>query len=152
MERFTAPVRAVAMVEMALVTPVIVFLMISFTQLGFVFSSYVSVTNVAREAARASIVSGLTDAERRQAAVAAVFPSAGVNRSTGLALATGTIANPGGVTVSLPAYGVAEQMSNPNRRGQTLQVTVVWRVTMDIGVFFTTPDFNVTATSAMRIE
>lgn len=45
-----------AMVEMALVLPLLLFLLLAIIQLGFVVKAYVSVTNSAREGARAGAV------------------------------------------------------------------------------------------------
>lgn len=164
LKRLFAPTRGVTMVEFALAAPVALFLMISFVQLGLVLSAYVSVTNVAREAARSAIVSGLNDGERVSAAREAVFPGNDcTSLRAGLAHVTGSIACTGGVTVqvrtpagiyvALPAaQSVEEAMDFPSRRGQTLRANVDWTVTMDLAVFVPTPDFTVTATSSMRIE
>ncbi len=143
--------RGVAMVEFALVAPITVLLFVSFIQVGFVLSSYVTVTDAARQGARTAITQGLTDAQRTTAARKAIFPNypdcaAG---NTGFAQSTGNIDCTNGVSVTLPA---ANPIDHPNRRGQTLEVQVTWLVTMDVGVFTNTPDLTVTARSKMRID
>lgn len=145
MKRILAPTRGVALVEFALVTPVALFLLLNLAQLGLILSSYVSVTNVAREASRAAIVAD--EGDRLAAAEQAVYngdDTTGV--PTGFAMSTGYIS---GVNVSLPAE---DPILYPNRKGQTLTTTVTWVITMDLGMLFPTPDITVQAVSKMRIE
>lgn len=143
--------RGQGVVEFAIITPVIVFLMISFVQLGLVLSSYVSVTNVAREAARAAIVHNLTEAQRQAAADNAVFNGdVTTGKPTGFALGTGFI--PAGSVTLTYTPGPGDPVVHPRHQGDELTVTVPWTVTMDIGVFFPTPDFTVNARSTMRVE
>lgn len=165
MRRALAPRSGVAIVEFALVTPVVVFLMISFMQLGLILSSYVSVTDAARQGARAGIASGLTDNQRIAAAKAAGLGSACPGAATGFAQSTGTIdctngvkvfiTDPSGLTPekALPYTPTsAEAMDHPNRQGQLLTVKITWTVTMDLGMYIPTPNITVVAKSSMRIE
>ncbi len=143
--------RGVAMVEFALVAPITVLLFVSFIQVGFVLSSYVTVTDAARQSARAAITQGLTDTQRTAAAREAIFPNYPdcTGGNTGFAQSMGNIDCSSGITVILPAE---DPIEHPNRRGQTLEVHVTWVVTMDVGVFTNTPDITVTSRSKMRIE
>lgn len=135
------------MVEFALTIPLSLILMISIMQLGLVLSGYVSVTNVGREAARAAIVSGLTDSQRQTAAYNAVHTSDGTTGTpSGVAKSVGNIT---GVSVELPAL---DPVNHPRRKGQTLTAKVTWVITMDIGFLAPTPDITVVSTSKMRIE
>lgn len=149
MRLITKPVRGQGMVEFALTVPVALFLFISFIQLGLILSSYVSVTNIAREGARAAVVSGLTDAQRRAAAQNAVFPDGNcTSLVTGFAHSTGSINCTNGVEVVLP---LADPVHHPNRREQVVTVKVTWNISMDI-LYVGALATPVVATSSMRIE
>lgn len=149
MRRFFAPRRGVGMVEFALTVPVTIFLFLSFIQLGLVLSAYVSMTNVAREAARAAIVSGpYLDSQRRTLAENAVHIGDGTTGTpSGIAKNIGTIET---VAVAFDPPGI--DPANPFRRGERLDVSITWKLDLDAGVYGPAPPLTVVSRSSMRIE
>ena len=58
--------RGAAVVEMAVVAPVLLALLVGIIEFGWVFMAYQTITNAAREGARTATLQGVTDAEIEQ--------------------------------------------------------------------------------------
>lgn len=118
-----------AMVEMALVLPVLLLLLFGTIEFGRVLHDFLVVTQAAREGARSMAVN-----EGRTAAIARIYAAA--------------------PSISPTELSVAINPPTPDR-GQPVTVTVthpVQIITPLIGKFFPENPFPVTGTSVMRVE
>lgn len=119
-----------AMVEMALVLPVLILIMFGIIEFGRVFNSYLVVTNAAREAARVGVV-GATDTE-----------------------IINTVKNAAGtLKVSKLNWNITPSATN-RVRGASLKIKVTYPVDIYapvIGSLIGDP-YMVTAQSVMRVE
>ncbi|KOA19235.1 TadE-like protein [Clostridium homopropionicum DSM 5847] len=119
-----------ALVEFAIVLPILLMLVMGIIQFGMMLNSYLAIENASREGARAGIV-GSTDAEIES-----------------LIIASSPSLNPADLTVSLTP-------SEANRRsGDTLTVTVTYNYKFTIPIISSL--FNngkmITGQTSMRIE
>lgn len=86
--------RGVAVVEMAVVTPLLLLIMFGIIEFGWVFMIQETLTNATREAARVAALQGSTDADIQTRFAQAVQPT-GLTISPGMLQIThATVANP----------------------------------------------------------
>jgi hypothetical protein len=106
-----------AMVEFALVLPILVMLMIAAVEFGIVFKDWINVTDTARVAARAAVVSRFTPQPDPCAAAQAVVSAAG----SGLTLksctpsagyVTVTVAHPWSVSLPLVPFSGGGELTS----------------------------------------
>jgi Flp pilus assembly protein TadG len=164
MQWFQRVRRGVSLVEFALLTPIVLVTILGLIEVGFIVHSYVAITNVAREGARAgsvllievpdSIVDpasqrSYADAQRSavvKAAVSsaydAVFP-----RPLGMAPYFGTLDPNSDVSV---IYSTGS-LDNPLRTRELFTVEVKYHYQLVYGLM-PIPPLNLTARSVMRIE
>jgi len=102
LNRFIKSGRGQAMLEFALVLPILLFLVMGIIEFGRIFSAYLTITELAREGARYGVV-GNTDASIKTLIK---------NRATAITLTDGDIT----ITPQDPA--------NPRKRGNSLQVSI----------------------------
>lgn len=119
-----------ALVEFAIVLPILLMLVMGIIQFGMMLNSYLAIENASREGARAGIV-GSTDAEIET-----------------LIISTSPSLNPADLTVILTP-------SETNRRsGDTLTVTVTYNYKFNIPIISSIFDNGkiITGQTSMRIE
>lgn len=141
----------VAMVEFALLLPTLMLVLFGIIECGFLFSSYVAITNVAREGARVGTsYTATSDDERTLKVMEAITSSYDASWPTpmGLAANVGSLDGPNAIQVT---YAVTDP-TNVARSGQPMTVTVRYRYTLAFGLVPQLPSMTFTGTSAMRIE
>lgn len=132
LNRFIKSGRGQAMLEFALVLPILLFLVMGIIEFGRIFSAYLTITELAREGARYGVV-GNTDASIKTLIK---------NRATAITLTDGDIT----ITPQDPA--------NPRKRGNSLQVSIHYSVDIVVPLIAELiPDpFPLTASCTMRCE
>ena len=109
--RFRRSDRGVALVEFALVAPILFLLVLGIIEFGFLYSGYITLTGAAREGARIAVVGGDEDAIR----------AAVVNHTVDLQLESGPT--------------VDADISNPGLEGGETIVTVSGELPLRTGFF-----------------
>jgi len=131
--RFRRSDRGVALVEFALVAPILFLLVLGIIEFGFLYNGYITLTGAAREGARIAVVGGDEDA----------IEAAVVNHTVDLQLASG------------PSVNV--DFSNPGLDSGGTTVTVTGAVPLRTGFFrFISNNgnntFTITVDATMRQE
>lgn len=135
--------RGQSLVEFALVAPLLVGIIVGIIELGIMFAIYTSLTNTARESARAAAVFRYTGAMPTNAQVSSVMPTIDSQRRLAMSRALTSTLNPimpaTSVTVTvayLPVRSTATLMQqNPLRAGDTVSVTMQYNHTLLWGLF-----------------
>lgn len=125
--------RAAAVVEMAIVAPVLMTMLFGIIEYGWVFMYKQSLTNAAREGCRVATMQGSTDSQ---------ITSAITNYMSGMGLKSTDY------TVSLTHY----DPSNPNKTNETVTVSVPYSKVSLLGGFFGSTNWSMGSTCTMRKE
>jgi Flp pilus assembly protein TadG len=147
--------RGVAIVEFALVFPLLLTVVLSIIQTGLLINAYVSIANAGREGSRAAIsylnASG-GDATRREAARVAVYGNTDptLRAPTGFATAAGDLYPWDASDVQFVSS--SPSATNPLRSGEPVTVTVRYRFKLLFGLIPQIPEMDLTARSTMIIE
>ncbi len=140
-----------AMVEFALLLPLLFLMLVGIIEVAFLLSSYVAITNSAREGARVGVsYDTASDAVRTQKVIDAVTSAYDISwpHPMGLASNVGNLDEPDAIQV---VYA-PDDPTNMSRIGQPITVTVRYRHEMSFGIVPQLPPVVFTATSTMRIE
>ncbi len=121
-------VRGAAVVELAVVLPLLLTLVFGIIEFGWVFMVRETLTNASREGCRVAVLQGSTEENIRDQVAASMSPA------------------------GLSTYSVVIERSSPGNSSETVKVLIPFADVSLLGGYFGPTDFNLGATTVMRKE
>ena len=121
-------VRGAAVVELAVVLPLLLTLVFGIIEFGWVFMVRETLTNASREGCRVAVLQGSTEENIRDQVAASMSPA------------------------GLSTYSVVIERSSPGNSSEIVKVLIPFADVSLLGGYFGPTDFNLGATTVMRKE